>query len=361
MVLNYTHLESLTDDRGLFEHAEYDQPRLEHGYCVDDVARALILLMRDQPTNLTPTESGKTLQDVYFQFIAAAQTDDGLFVNRCDVNGLWTGLAEPADHWGRALWALGTTYKESPNRSLANEALERFESGAQQRSVNVKSMMFAALGAAEVLSVARNNRIARKVLRDAAMTVASSIPTPIEFSSRPESIRSSARQSSSVSQLWHWPEDRLTYANAVIPEVLLRAGNLLDEQRLTHYGLTLLSWLIGTETTQGHLSVTPTSGFGPGEMRDTFDQQPIEVAALIDACSTAYQVTKDENWLSQLARGYLWFEGYNDGNVRMFDPDTGAGFDGITPTGRNENRGAESTICYLSATQRFQQHFPRAL
>ena len=48
----YGHLVSLSDDIGLFEHADGDVPRQEHGYCVDDVARALIVAVRepsDQP------------------------------------------------------------------------------------------------------------------------------------------------------------------------------------------------------------------------------------------------------------------------------------------------------------------------
>jgi len=35
---SYLHLMALTDERGIFEHAEYDLARREHGYCVDDVA-----------------------------------------------------------------------------------------------------------------------------------------------------------------------------------------------------------------------------------------------------------------------------------------------------------------------------------
>ena len=38
---SYTHLLRLSDDIGVFEHAKLAVPRLEHGYCTDDVARAL--------------------------------------------------------------------------------------------------------------------------------------------------------------------------------------------------------------------------------------------------------------------------------------------------------------------------------
>ena len=33
--------------RGVFEHARYDEPRQNHGYCVDDVARALVVVARE--------------------------------------------------------------------------------------------------------------------------------------------------------------------------------------------------------------------------------------------------------------------------------------------------------------------------
>ena len=39
----YGHLQRLTDGTGVFEHARFDVPRRAHGYCVDDVARALLV------------------------------------------------------------------------------------------------------------------------------------------------------------------------------------------------------------------------------------------------------------------------------------------------------------------------------
>ena len=39
------HLKCLTDDTGILQHAVYTLPNYEHGYCTDDNARALILMM----------------------------------------------------------------------------------------------------------------------------------------------------------------------------------------------------------------------------------------------------------------------------------------------------------------------------
>ena len=43
----FDHLERLTDDRGLFEHALHAVPRREHGYCVDDAARGLVVVCHE--------------------------------------------------------------------------------------------------------------------------------------------------------------------------------------------------------------------------------------------------------------------------------------------------------------------------
>jgi hypothetical protein len=42
----FRHLQRLTDHIGLLEHAEGIVPRHDHGYCVDDVARGLVVVCR---------------------------------------------------------------------------------------------------------------------------------------------------------------------------------------------------------------------------------------------------------------------------------------------------------------------------
>ena len=105
------------------------------------------------------------------------------------------------------------------------------------------------------------------------------------------------------------------------------------------------------ETHDGHLSVTPVGGRGPSDAGPGFDQQPIEVAAIANACSTAYRLTTDPRWLVGVNLAWHWFLGENDSATRMFDPDTGAGYDGLQPNGPNLNQGAESTLALLSTVQ----------
>ena len=334
MALNFEHLLALSDDVGIFEHAEYFEPRLEHGYCVDDVARALMLIQRNQPND----EKVLDLRNTYFQFLREAQSPDGAFINRRDIKGNWNGSAEVSDNWGRALWALGSTFSHDQDRDLAYEALQRFELGAQNRSAFLRSMVFASLGAGQVLAVDSENTPAQKLLSITARRIASMADNvPADAS-------------------WIWPEARLTYANAALPEVLLLAGYYLDEVDYLSLGIRLLQWLIDQESTLTHLSVTPVAGRGPNEIWQIFDQQPIEVAALVDACSTAYSVTNDPSWLEQITKGAQWFDGANDSQTLMYEPDLGAGFDGLTEDGRNENCGAESTIAYLTTMDQFERY-----
>ncbi len=152
-------------------------------------------------------------------------------------------------------------------------------------------------------------------------------------------------------QAWPWPEPRLTYANATLPEAMIAAGSVLDRPVLLRRGLDLLEWLLARETRHGHLSVTPVGGSGPEDRAPGFDQQPIEAAALADACARALDVDGSRRWADGITAATDWFLGDNDGGVLMWDPHTGGGFDGLQRSGANLNQGTESTLAFLSTMQ----------
>jgi hypothetical protein len=112
-----------------------------------------------------------------------------------------------------------------------------------------------------------------------------------------------------------------------------------------------LEWLLRCETRDGHLSVVPVGGWSPGEERPGFDQQPIEAAAMADACVRAASVTGDPAWLSGVDMCVAWFLGDNDAMVPLLDEQSGGGCDGIGPRSRNRNQGAESTLAMVSVMQ----------
>jgi hypothetical protein len=317
----FTHLRRLTDAGGLYEHAAGLVPRREHGYCVDDVARGLVVVCREPGAELDD------LREHYLSFVLAAQVPDGRFHNRRHADRSWSDAPTVEDCWGRALWGLGTAVARSPR--LRERAMAAFDRGAALRSPHRRSMAFAALGAAEVLDVVPQHGGATALLAAAAVTIG-----------RP-----------AADKAWPWPEPRLSYANAVLPEALLAAGAALDVPSLVADGLRLLGWLLDEQTRDGHLSVVPAAGRGPGELGPGFDQQPIEVAALADACARAHLIAGRRRWAEAIELAQSWFRGVNDTDVCMYDPVGGGGCDGLERGGRNENQGAESTLALLATLQ----------
>jgi hypothetical protein len=325
---SFDHLLRLSDSRGTFEHAEFSEPRLELGYCTDDMARVLVVACRE-PIHTAAVDRLTTLA---LDFLSNAQGVSGECRNRRNIRGRWSGRRTVEDCWGRSVWGLGTAAGRSKRDAIRQDALAYFDHGVRLRSPWVRAMAFAALGAAEVVRVHPDHREARELLGDAADAIG-----------RPAASRS-----------WPWPEPRLSYANAVLPEALIAAGAALERRALLDDGLALLRWLLDHETAGDHLSLTPVGGAGVGDQGPRFDQQPIEAAALADACALAAQVTGDRQWLDGLRAAVDWFLGRNDVGAAMWDPATGGGYDGLTADGPNLNQGAESTLALVSTLQHAQ-------
>jgi len=325
----FDHLHRLTDGRGLFEHAQYENPRPEHGYCLDDVARALVVICREAH----PSAALRALGRHYLDFTLSAIEADGSCHNRMSVDGSWSDDSAVEDWWGRALWGLGVAAAHAPTQAMRARALLGFRLAARARSPHPRAMAFAALGAGELLLNRGGELSAERLLGDAVEAIGPS----------------------GVDPAWPWPQPRLTYGNGAIVEALLLAGSALPDVAALERGLQLLDFLLEIETLDGHLSVTPVGGRGPDDGRPGFDQQPIEVAAIADACARAHEITQDRRWLHGVRMAWSWFNGDNDSATLMFDPDTGAGFDGLLRDGRNLNQGAESTLALLSTAQHAQR------
>jgi hypothetical protein len=321
----FTHLARLTDDTGLFEHARHAIVRREHGYCTDDVARGLVVTSRQRD----PAPRVLRLAEGYLTFLTHAQDGSGAFRNRLGYDRRWADQPALGDWWGRALWGLGTAAACSPAAWIRQEALVAFTLGAVRRSPAPHAMAFAGLGAAEVLRADPGNTLAAGLLADAADAVGWPGSDPA----------------------WLWPQQHLSYASAALAEVVIAAGHLLPDVARTGAGLRMLSWLRDLQLVDGGLSVLPAAGWRRGAERQRYDQQPIEVAALADACATAAEATGDESWRDGVRASVDWFLGRNDVGAVMWNRATGGGYDGLTPGGANLNQGAESTLALIATMQ----------
>jgi hypothetical protein len=322
---NFGHLIAMTDERGTFEHALYREPRPEHGYCTDDMARVLVVATREP----SGTPALRHLAVLSLRFLLEALVPHGKCRNRMNRRGTWDDPPAINDCWGRCIWGLGTAASHSDDDEIRHRATRGLEQAMRPRSSWPRATAFAALGAAELLSVHPDDTSARSLLSDAADSM-----TRVRWNAG-----------------WPWPEERLTYANATLPEAMIAAGTALRRPVLVKRGLDLLAWLLDRESEQGHLSVTPVGGRGPNDRGPRFDQQPIEVAAMADACARAMTVDDSRRWVDGVTAAADWFQGYNDGSVVMWDPTTGGAFDGLEIGGANLNQGTESTLALLSTLQ----------
>jgi hypothetical protein len=291
---------------------------------VDDVARGLIVGARE-PRPSIPLRKATT---TYLTFLDHAVQDDGRVHNRRNTVGEWTDQPTVGDWWGRALWACGIAASmlgDEAQRDIARAIAFR---AMQQESPFVRANVFASIGASVLL-----------------------LQNPEDDACRAFLVRAVAAIPLESHMLWEWPEDRLSYGNGSYADAVIAAGAALEDSTLLGRGLELLTFLLEQETRNGRFSVTGVGGSGPFTARPQFDQQPIEVAALADACARAFSVTGDVSWLEGVALAWAWFEGHNDSHLAMYDPDTGAGFDGLERRGRNANRGAESTLAALNTLQ----------
>ena len=325
----YNHLARLTTVAGLYEHALHATPRAEHGMCVDDAARALVVTARQAG----PTPDVVSMSRIYLAYLLRAQAADGRMHNRSDDAGHWLDGPSTGDHWGRALWAFGTAAAHSPEGQVRAGGLLGAQRAMLARSPYPRSMAYAALGAVALMTAAPENLAARRLLHDARVVLPKDEP----------------------GVGWAWPYQRLTYANAVLPEAMIAIGRALHDDELRDRGLHLLGWLADHQTLGGHVSVVPAGGRTPGERRPAFDQQPIEVTALAEAAVEAFAATGDRRWALLLARCEAWFDGDNDCRLPMRAPVGGGGYDGLEDGSVNLNQGAESTLASLATGQLAQE------
>jgi glycosyltransferase involved in cell wall biosynthesis len=325
-VPRFGHLLDLSDSTGVFEHAKWTAVRREHGYCTDDVARALVVLMRD-PERRPRLER---LAETCLSFLEHAQLPDGRFHNRRSPTGAWLDTHGPDDATGRALWAAGEVAASATTHEQRARARHLLEAGAGFRSRWPRANAFAVLGAVALLAAAPARPAAAHALLGAAAV---------------------GLGRASRDRAWPWPEPRLTYANAALADARIAAGAELGDDRLLDEGLELLDWLVGIETRGEHFSFTPTGGWAPGEARPGFDQQPIEAGTMADACARAFDATGDPVWAERAQLAAAWFLGRNDVGVPLLDARTGGCRDGLERDGVNENEGAESTIALIGTLQ----------
>ncbi len=327
------HLSVLTDEVGIMQHAIGRQPDPAHGYCTDDVARALqvdLLHARELGWAAVAERARRNLA-----FLADAfDRGTGRFRNFRSVDRSWSDGVGSEDCHGRALHALGDVIAEAPDAGMVDSATTLFDAAlpAEVQLDALRAQASVLLGCSARLR-ADPNPVTTKAARALA-------------------VRFLARFAGHPDASWPWPEPSLTYENALPARALIVAGGTFRSQPMVETGLRVLDWLIEVQTTSdGHLSTIGNRWWPRGGPKSRFDQQPIEATALLLAAEAAHQVTGYERHHMAMERAYSWFLGRNDLGVDVADPTRGAGYDALTPHGANANQGAESTLMWLIALE----------
>ena len=123
--IDLRHVRALTDDTGILQHAVFSIPRYEDGYCLDDNARALLLMTLLEEAGTDDPVSARALASRYLAFVSHAfDRPSGRFRNFLSYGRQWLEPQGSEDSHGRALWALGAVVGRAsdPGRhSLAGE------------------------------------------------------------------------------------------------------------------------------------------------------------------------------------------------------------------------------------------------
>ena len=329
------HVRAMTDDTGMLQHAVYSIPRYDDGYCLDDNARALLLMALLEGAGDDDPAVVRMLGSRYLAFVSHAfDRVTGRFRNFMSYSRYWLAPCGSEDSHGRALWALGAILGRAGDPGGQSLASELFHAAipAVTTFTSPRAWAYALLGLDEYLRAFQGDSTAearREELADRLFGL-------FQRTSRPD---------------WPWFEDSVTYCNGRLSQALIVSGDRMDRPDMLEAGMRSLDWLISVQSSDvRQFAAIGSSGFYErGASPAPFDQQPVEACAMVSACLDAYRVHSDRRWLLQARWAFNWFLGENHLQHWLFDPATGGCRDGLHVDRPNQNQGAEATLSFLLA------------
>jgi len=333
--VNLEHVAAMTDDTGILQHATFNVPRYDEGYCVDDNARALMLMTLLEDAGASDPKLVRGLASRYLAFVSHAFNRPlGRFRNFMSHSRMWREEQGSEDSHGRALWALGTVVGCSvdPGRHSLAGALFHAALPAVSTFSSPRAWAFALLGIEQYLHAFEGDRS----VQAAGRTIAERLLALFRRTDHPE---------------WPWFENSVTYCNARLPQALIATASWSGDAEMAATGLRSLEWLTTIQRTgEGYFAPVGTNGFFErGATAAVFDQQPVDACATVSACMHAFRTTGDHRWADEARRAFTWFLGQNQLHQALYDPLSGGCRDALHADRLNENQGAESTLSFLLA------------
>jgi glycosyltransferase involved in cell wall biosynthesis len=333
--ISLKHVRAMTDGTGMFQHAIFNIPRYEDGYCLDDNARALLLVTLLEDAGGDDPLSVRALASRYLAFVSHAfDRASGRFRNFLSYARQWLEPCGSEDSHGRALWALGGCVGRAGDPGRHSLAGDLFHAAlpAVTRFSSPRAWAYVLLGIDEYLRAFQGD----STVEGRRVELADRLLGLFHRTSRAD---------------WPWFEDSVTYCNGRLAQALIISGDRMHRPDMIAAGMRSLDWLVSVQSSSDkQFAPIGSNGFYQrGASPAAFDQQPVEACATVSACLDAYRVYGDSRWLTQARWAFNWFLGENHLQHWLFDPATGGCRDGLHVDRPNQNQGAEATLSFLMA------------
>ncbi len=323
------HINRLTDDTGIIQHAKFGIPNLKEGYCLDDNSRALLMVLMAY-RQMKDTRALE-LSPIYLSYIHYMQNRDGTFRNFLSFSRNYLDEVGSEDSFGRTIWALGYLLGNAPNDAYYQTGKEVFFNAASnfEKLNSIRSIANTMIGVCHYLKTNPSDDSMTERLRKMASTL-------IKHYEKNES------------EDWHWFESLLAYDNGILPLALLHSVEFLNDDKVLEVAVNSMQFLTKHTLKENYLSIIGNEKWytKDGE-RSVFAQQPIDAMAMVLMYHEAFIVTKEKEYLNKLYTSFLWFLGENDLRMSLYDFETKGCCDGFESYGVNRNQGAESSLAYL--------------
>jgi glycosyltransferase involved in cell wall biosynthesis len=325
---NLAHIKRLTDDTGIVQHAKYGIPNLKEGYCLDDNSRALLMALMAYRQN--KDMDALELIPIYLSFIHYMQRENGNFGNFLSFSRQFLDEYGSEDSFGRTIWSLGYLISNAPNDAFKQIGREIYSRSLQyfDKLGSLRGISNVIIGIAYFLKDAQEDEPQLQLL--------------LSLTSKLVDAYHANREED-----WHWFEDSLNYDNGILPLAMYHAAGITNDDRFLNIANESLEFLENITFSHGYLAPVGNKGWCQkgGEFPE-FDQQSIDVMAMVLLYHQAYLVTKKREYIDKLFASYMWFLGENSLRLPLYDHETCGCCDGLESTGVNRNQGAESTLAY---------------
>ncbi len=329
--INTKHIKRLTDDFGIIQFARYTSPNRNSGYTLDDNSRALIVAAKLY--SRSKDNRFLDLVKTYLNYTEYVQNGEGKFYNLVSKDKTVNKSSWSEEAHGRAMRALSFICSV---QALPQEIREKAKK-IFIKSVPVTSDFESSRAVSYVISsfYFSNKESYSEDNLDNVRKFADKLVSMYEHNSSPG---------------WRWFEPELTYSNSRMCESLFYSYMMTQDKKYLDVALESLNFLI-LETFENNIfmPIGQNGWYKKNGRRAYYDQQPLDVSAMVQALALAYKITQNQEYEKRTLQAFQWFLGKNTLNQVVYNESTGGCCDGLDKKDLNLNQGAESTLAYLSA------------